>query len=175
MGLNLIELGHLCSRPYGFLAVFRKEETRAVGYDAHCEFIDAVACVRGGLEQILRANSQIETLRERIAVLGGESRKLTLWGVTDMLRRLIDGFTLPTSATVVDMDPRRRDHLQQEGIAVSQPKDRIAHLAQSELLVICAPRYKAEILEWVRQETGKTFAADALTVLGTGPSGEPLS
>lgn len=175
VGLNLIELGHLCSRPYGFLAVFRKEDTSAVGYDARCEFIDAVACVRGGLEQIQRANSQIEALRERITALGREGRKLTLWGVTDMLRRLIDGFALPASAVVVDMDPRRGDHLQQEGIAVSQPKDRIAHLAQSELLAIFAPRYKAEILEWVRRETGRSFAADALTVLGTGPSGETLS
>jgi len=176
VGLNLIELGHLCSRPYGFLAVFRKEKIkREASYDSRCEFIDAVACVRGGLEQIQRASSQLEILRERISALGREGRKITLWGVTDMLRRLIDTFALPASATIVDMDPRRSDHLQQEGIAVLQPKDSIAHIAQSELLVICAPRYKSEILEWVRRETDKTFTADALTVLGTGPSGETLS
>ncbi len=43
-GLNLVELGHICSRPYGFLSIFRKEPIQATaGYDSQCEFIDALA------------------------------------------------------------------------------------------------------------------------------------
>jgi len=175
-GLNLVEFGHVCSRPYGLLSVFRKEPVQAGGGpDSQCEFIDALACVRGGLEQIRRHELQIAELRQRITALGGARKNITLWAVTDLLRRLLDNFTLPSSAIVVDSDPRRKDHLEREGILVSQPKDCIEHIARSELLVICAPRYQSEILAWVRRETGKTFAAEALVVIGAGPSGETLT
>jgi SAM-dependent methyltransferase len=175
-GLGLLELGHLCSRPYGFLSVFRKEAPRpGPKFDSQCEFLDAVACLRGGLEQIRRSEAQIEALRRRIAALGGEGKRITLWAVTELLRRLIDNYTLPKSAIVVDSDPRRGDHLQQEGIAVLQPKDCVEHIARSDLLVICAPRYQSEILEWIAQHTGRTFAGNALTAVGTGPSGETLN
>jgi NADPH-dependent glutamate synthase beta subunit-like oxidoreductase len=55
-----------------------------------------------------------------------------------------------------------------------QPKDAIEHIKHCELLVICAPRYRSEIIEWVVQQTGKTFSAGALAVIGAGPSGETL-
>jgi hypothetical protein len=175
-GLSLVELEHICSRPYGFLSVFRKEgASAATGFDTQCEFIDALACVHGGIEQIRRNDVQIQALRQRITMLGGSRQKVTLWAVTELLRRLLDNYKLPDSAIVVDSDPRRINHLEQEGILVSQPKDCIEHIAHSELLVICAPRYKSGILDWVAHETGKTFAGDTLAVIGTGPSGETLT
>lgn len=175
-GLRLIELGHLCSRPYGFLSVFRKDALDgAPNTGDRCESIDALACVRGGLEQIRRAELQIESLRQQLAIMGKSGEKVTLWAVTDFLRRLLAGFTLPEWVTVVDSDPRRQNHLENEGLRVSEPKNSIEHIKNSELLVICAPRYKAEIIEWIRQQTGKTFSGSELVVLGTGPSGETLT
>jgi len=176
VGFNLVEIGHICSRPYGFLSVFRKEPVQAMGgVDSRSEFIDALACVRGGIEQIQRAEAQIEALRQRLAILGERGKKITLWAVTDLMRRLLANFALPETAIVVDSDPRRRDHLAQDGVLVSEPKNCIEHIAQSELLVICAARYKSGILDWVARETGKTFPADELVVLGAGPAGETLT
>lgn len=176
VGFNLVELGHICSRPYGFLSVFRKETVQAKGsVDSPCEFIDALACVRGGIEQIQRTEAQIEALRRRLITMGEGQKKITLWAVTDLMRRLLANFALPETAIVVDSDPRRRDHLAQEGVLVSEPKNCIEHIAKSELLVICAARYKSGILDWVARETGKTFSADELVVLGAGPAGETLT
>ena len=173
---NLIELGHVCSRPYGFLSVFRKEPVQTI-VDTHskCEFIDALACVQGGIEQIRLNELQIKILKKRITALSCSGKKVTLWAVTDLLRRMLDNFPLPESVIVVDSDPRRIDHLEQERIFVSEPKNCIEHISQSELLVICAPRYKSGILDWVARETGKTFSAGELVVLGAGPSGETLT
>ena len=175
-GLRLIELGHLCSRPYGFLSVFRKQALDvAPNTGGQCEFIDALACVRGGLDQIRRAESHIDSLRRQLAIMGESGKRVTLWAVTDFLRRLLDGFTLPALVTVVDSDPRRRNHLENDGLQVMEPKNSIEHITNSELLVICAPRYKAEIIDWIKQQTGKTFFGSELVVLGTGPSGETLT
>lgn len=176
VGLNLIELGHLCSRPYGLLGVFRKEVVQTLpDMSMQCEYIDALACVRGGIAQIERTEAQIDALRVQLATMGAGQKKITLWAVTDLMRRVLANFTLPETAIVVDSDPRRRDHLAQDGVLVSEPKNCIEHIAQSELLVICAARYKSGILDWVARETGKTFAADELVVLGAGPAGETLT
>jgi len=175
VGLNPVEFAHICSRPYGFLAIFRKEEVRAsVSFDSQCEFIDALACMHDGLEQIRRSEAQIELVRKRITKLGGQQRKITIWAVMDLLRGLLADFTLPDTVIVVDSDPRRKDHLEGKGISVMQPKDSIEHIKQSEFLVICAPRYSSEILEWIAQQAGKTFTLEALAVIGAGLSGETL-
>jgi hypothetical protein len=175
-GLRLIELGHLCSRPYGFLSVFRKQALDvASNTGGQCEFIDAMACVRGGLYQIQRAELQIDSLRRQLTIMGESGKRVTVWAVTDFLRRLLDGFTLPASVTVVDSDPRRRNHLENDGLHVLEPKNSIEHITNSELLVICAPRYKVEIIEWIKHQTGKTFSGSQLVVIGTGLSGESLT
>lgn len=175
VGLNPVEFGHICSRPFGLLAIFRKGETRdAATFDTQSEYIDGLACLRGGLEQIHRSETQIESVRQQITELGKQQKKITIWAVTDLLRNLISNYTLPDSAIVVDSDPRRKHHLQQDGVAVLQPKDTLDHIKDSELLVICAPRYSTAILQWITQQTGKTFSADILAVIGSGPSGETL-
>jgi hypothetical protein len=176
VGLNLIEVGHVCSRPFGLLTVFRKEPiSESVMHDGQGEFLDALACVQGGLRQIQRFESQIEDTRKRIANLGMSGKKVTLWAVTDIMRRMITGFPLPKSVTVVDADPRRKTHLVEEGIFVHQPQEVISHIAESELLVICAARYQSSILEWVRQMSGVEFTGSRLLVLGAGPMGETLT
>jgi SAM-dependent methyltransferase len=176
VGLNLIEVGHTCSRPYGLLAVFRKEPLpTSAPHDGRGEYFDALACVQGGLVQIRRVESQIEDVRQKIMDLGNAGKKVTLWAVTDIMRRLLAGFSLPASVIVVDADPRRKTHLAQEGIVVEQPKDAIGHIADCELLVICAARYQASILDWVRLECGVAFSGSRLAVLGAGPSGETLT
>ena len=49
-GLRLIEAGHICSRPYGFAAVLRKDVPRAnQPITGPFEYVDTLACVRGGI------------------------------------------------------------------------------------------------------------------------------
>lgn len=176
VGLNLIEVSHVCSRPYGLLAVFRKEPLSASDqHDGWGEYLDALACVQEGLAQIQRVQLQIDGVRQKIVDLDNAGKKITLWAVTDIMRRLVSGFTLPSSVVVVDADPRRRTHLAQEGIVVRLPQESIEHIANSELLVICAARYQRNILDWVTRDTGVIFSGVRLVVLGVGPNGETLT
>jgi SAM-dependent methyltransferase len=174
-GFKLIGVEHICSRPFGFVSVFCKDRFQAdhpLGLPF--EYLDTLACVQGGVEQIQRVLGQIRSLQKQIIELGNHRKRITLWGVTDLLRRLLENFTLPDSAIVVDSDPRRSTHLESEGIAVFQPKDCQEHIKSSDLLVIFAPRYKAEILEWIFRETGRQLNVSELEVIGSGFSGESL-
>ncbi len=175
VGLELIEVGHRCSRTYGMLTVFRKVDVPTdLRIDSPYERLDALACLRGGIELIRRNEVQMAAVRERMDDLGRRGKRITVWAVTDLLRRLLDGYTLPDTAVIVDSDPRRETHLADLGLAVRQPKDCLDHIRQSELLAICAPRYSAEILESVTRDAGRAFRPNEVAVVGSGPSGEAL-
>ena len=175
-GFELIELEHICSRPFGFLSVFRKTNISSAQDDCNLpfEYLDALSCIKGAIHQIERVYRNIESIRENIAELTNKKKKATIWCVTDLLHRLINNFELPNNVVVVDTDPRRQAHLKSYGIEVFQPMRCIDHIKSCDLLVICAPRYKAEIIEWIYKHTGKRFKNFELEVMGVGPSGESL-
>jgi len=175
-GLRLIDSGHICSRSFGLLAVFQKDGLlldQKPAYSSY-EYLDTRACIQDGITQINRMLDHIKLLQDRIAELGKRKKKIVLWGVTDQLRRLLSDFSLPSTAIVVDSDPRRKDHLASEGVDVLLPKDHIAHIKESDLLVLFAPRYTQEIKEWILCEAGKNFSTSEIEVVGSGPSGESL-
>jgi hypothetical protein len=174
VGLMPIELGNICSRPYGLLAVFRKQETKNPLMPSAYEYLDALACLRGGIAQIRSCEEHIKCVREQITLLAAKQQQITIWAATDLLRSLLVNFDLPATAMVVDSDPRRKDHLMDLGVRVHQPVDAMEHIKHSELLVICAPRYRFEIIEWIAANMGKRFTAPSVQVIGAGPSGETL-
>lgn len=174
-GFQLVETGHICSRPYSFVSVFRKTRPKTVKFDMPFEYIDTLACLKGGIGQIEGLKSSIKLLKVKITELASSGKTITLWGVTELLRRFLENYQLPNTCIVVDSDPRRSKHLETEGIPVFLPADYREHIAQSELLAIFAPRYKTEILEWVKSTTGKLFNTSEIVILGTGLNGESLT
>jgi hypothetical protein len=175
-GLELLEVEHICSRPFGFVAAFRKRDMASLNQtiDMPFEYIDAQSCIQGAIYQVENVCEHIKSIQDKIAKVAKQGNKITLWCVTDLLHRLIKNYELPKYAIVVDTDPRRQTHLNRYGLEVFQPNNQISHINNSELLVICAPRYKEDILNWIYKSTGKRFSGSELEVMGTGPSGESL-
>lgn len=174
VGLTPIELGHMCSRPYGLLAVFRKEEIKIPFIPSAYEYLDALACLRGGIAQIRLCEKHLEHVRDQITLLALKQKKITIWAVTDLLRSLLVNFDLPATTMVVDSDPRRKDHLIDLGVKVYPPENVLEHIKESELIVICAPRYRLEIIEWITAKIGKRISGPQVQVIGAGLSGETL-
>ena len=170
-GMTPIEMGHMCSRPYGFLTIFQKQKTKSSYTSSMYEYLDALACLKGGIAQIQLCKKQIECIRDQIT---SKRQKIIIWAVTDLLRSLLENFELPSHAIIIDSDPRRKNHLKDLGITVHQPADVIEYIINSDLLVICAPRYRSEIVEWIELNTGKIFSGHNLQVIGSGPFGETL-
>ena len=176
-GFELREVEHICSRPFGFVAAFRKRDIPSINQaiDLPFEYLDARSCIQGAICQVEKVYEHIKSIQNKITKLSGEGKKITVWCVTEMIHRLIKNYELPNNAIVVDTDPRRQTHLKSYGLEVFQPKNKISHIKNSDLLVICAPRYKEEILEWIYTSTGKRFSGSELEVMGTDPSGESLA
>ena len=174
-GFNLIEFDDICSRPYGFVAIFRKDDSNKDYNKKNInEFSEARESVIGGLKQIDINNIQLLSVRKKISQLTKDNKKIILWGVTDLLRSLLNDYKISDQVMVVDSDPRRKDDLIMYGVKVGQPIKYINEFLNSDLLVICAPRYSSEILTWVKSNTGKIFKDESLSVIGVNSSGKTL-
>jgi predicted SAM-dependent methyltransferase len=175
VGFNLIEYDDICSRPYGFVAVFRKEQIdRLRSKKYKNEFAEARASILGGLNQIHDNDIQLISLRKKIDQLSKDNKKIILWGVTDLLRSLLNNYKISDKVIVVDSDPRRKDDLIMDGVEVGQPIKCVKAFLNADLLVICAPRYSADILNWVKSNTGKIFKNESLSVIGVNAYGKTL-
>lgn len=172
-GFELIEIEHAASsRPLtGFLAVFKKENKKEKNCnfdESRAEYLDALACVKDGNEQVERLQNHINQLRKRIIKLNEGGKKVTLWCVTDFFYKMIDDFELPRNTIVVDSDIRKKDHLKDKKILIRQPAACLKHIKESDLLIIFSSRNKKNILEWIKSNGGKAFSAEKLEIVGDG-------
>ena len=175
VGFKLVEYDEICSRPYGFLAVFKKNDNNRLPNKKYKnEFLESRKSIQGGLKQIHNNNIQLINLRKKIDQLLTENKNIILWGVTDLLRLLIKNYQISDKVIVVDSDPRRKDDLILDGYEVSQPIKCTKEFLDADLLVICAPRYSTEILYWVKTNTGKVFKDESLSIIGVNANGKTL-
>ena len=156
VGFELIEVNYNCSRPHGFLSVFKKVKKKSsTNYDYKIEYLKSLACLNGGINQIKELDFELEKIKRKIELLLKSRKKIIIWAVTDLSRRLIEKTKLNQNIKVIDSDPRRKDHLLNFGIKVNQPERELEHINQSDLLIISAARYKNEILDWILKEQRK--------------------
>ena len=171
VGFELIDVNYNCSRPHGFLSVFKKVSKKiSFYYDHKTEYIKSLACIKGGIDQIKKLDLELENTNKKMELFLKSRKKIVIWAVTDLSRRLIEKTKLNQNVKVVDSDPRRKDHLLNFGIKVYQPKEELEYINQSDLLIISAARYKNEILDWILQRINKTFEGNNLIVLGDSKS-----
>ena len=167
VGFELIDLGFDCSRPHGFLSVFKKRKNPVVSnYNLKLEFIKSLASLKGGIDQIETLEKQFSDFEVKISQALKSNKKVTIWAVNDLLRRLLERIDIDKKIVIVDSDPRRKDHLFNLGITVDQPENKLRHIEKTDLLIISAARYKSEILDWIFSKTNKIFNEKNLIVLG---------
>ena len=175
VGFSLIDSDNNASRPYGFVAIFKKNGVGILSNKEYKnEFDQARTYIVKALKQIHNNDIHLTNIRKKMHQLAMDNKKVILWGVTDLLRSLLKDYKLSDKAMIVDSDPRRKDDLILDGIRVSQPKKCLENFIHANLLVICAPRYATEILTWVESNTGKIFKDESLSIIGVNSSGKTL-
>ena len=164
------------SRPYSFLAVFRKGEAPAA-YEPVRDLAlaaDARACIEGGVARIEALRASMAELRERIASVREEGGQVVLWCATYILQLFLEDFALPNGVSVVDADEKKGAFFEHLGIQVDTPPVRQEEIANCALLAVFSPRSGRTILADVRTRYNAAFPEEAFVVLGTGEFGEPL-
>lgn len=175
IGFTLIEYDLKASRPHGFVAVFKKTQKKKISNEKYInEYASAKKWILGGIKQIKKNEEKILLVKSKINKLSKNNKKIIIWGVTDLLRSLIKNLEINENLTIVDSDPRRKNDLILDKIEVEEPRNTIDKLRKADLLIICAPRYSNEILNWIKVNVGREFFGDMLNVIGVNASGKTL-
>ena len=138
------------------------------------EYNDAKDSIIGGINQVNRNNDLIKLLSKKIDRLVRNNQKVILWGVTDLMRSLLRFIEVIDNIIVLDSDPRRERDLILNDIIVKQPKYCKEEFLSASLLVICAPRYAKDILQWIEINVGKKFTGHSLDIIGVNSNGKTL-
>lgn len=175
VGFHLIEFDNNASRPYGFVAIFKKNKNvQKLKFEDKNEYSDSKKYILGGLKQIEKNNKFLKLLTKKVNKLSENGQKIVLWGVTDLMRSLLRNFNVRKNIIILDSDPRRKDDLILNNLPVKQPINCKEELLSASLLIICAPRYASEILKWIKINIGKTFNGKSLDIIGVNSEGKTL-
>lgn len=143
-GFRLVEISdRYCSRPFGFVAVFRKDGVREQFKKTdRFEWIIARGCMLEGLEVIAEYNDKISDIRTIIDYFGNKNEFIVVWGANDNCIRLFDNYRIPENAVIVDSNPAKE---RIKDIPVHRPSEVLEHIRRGNLFVISSPHYADEI------------------------------
>ena len=164
-GYEMIESSQShCSRPFGFVSVFRKSESREVAAKKNkVEFLIGKTCMLEGAQMLKNLTIKQEKARRKIMELNIAGKTVIVWAANWYCMRLIEGFELPQTAVIVDSDARKKDYF--PGITVYEPSKVLEKIRLAEFLIINTPFYASEIKDWIKENTGKVFSEENLMIM----------
>ena len=165
-GLKLLEASEVeCSRPYGFVAAFRKSDAPIEVPDLD-EFQTAHRCMVAGAGLMARYWAQFDNVRRRIIEVAAVGGTIVFWPANKPCSDLLDGFSPPETCVFVDSDPARSKYLEPVHVVVP---DRAANaISRAELFVIGSELHSTEILHEIAQRRGNALLDHQYIVLSPG-------
>lgn len=160
---------HLCSRPFGFVAVFDRlgkpgtEMEQCSVSMGPCEHALATACMQGGLYLLERYQDQLRDVRSKIRQVCESGEKVVLWAANKVCIDLLDGFELPPSAIVIDSNPDKKEFL--HPLRVHEPKTMRDHIRSAKLVVINSSLSAEKIISYINEDVGRSLSPNEICII----------
>jgi len=161
-GFELIHFSHEeCSRPYGFVAVFRKSKEKLEMHGS--EYQANKNSFNVGYEKVKVYKNGLESARELIGELQKKKQRVIVWAVNDTTKRMFEGGMIPENVVLVDSDPRKKDFLDQR--SASQPNDVSEQIKEANHIIICTKIHAEAILDYIQKTFVKSFKDEHIRVV----------
>lgn len=163
-GLSLVEVSQeYSSRPFGFAAVFKKEEGDYRDLLPNkVERLYARNCVREGKEKIVRIKNNLDRLRNLMKQCSAKNEIVLIWGVNDVCEMLLENFDISKNVFIVDSDERKKSTLLP--LPVFLPSEVSEKIKVAKLLILNSPRHQDEIASWIQTSTGRKFSSNEIQI-----------
>lgn len=154
----------MCSRPFGFVSVFIKQESSEVAVKKNkYEFLIGRSCMLEGASMLKNLTLKQDNARRKIIELNNSGKTVIVWAANFYCMRLIEDFELPQNTVIVDSDARKKDYF--SGVQVYEPSKVMEKIRSAELLIINTSLYASEIKDWIKENTGKEFSKENLMIM----------
>jgi SAM-dependent methyltransferase len=152
-----------CSRPYGFVAVFRKGELPVA--PRLSEYSHALEMMAAGAAAFARQRAHLAEVRNKISA-ATKTGPVVIWPANKFCTDLLDSFQLPANAIVVDRDPAKKDYL--GPVQVQRPEGVRDVISKARLFVITSSLHAPAILHDIEKMIGRELPTDEFIVVETG-------
>jgi hypothetical protein len=161
-GFELIHFSHEeCSRPYGFVAIFKKSKGKLEYHDSEYEknryfFNVGFAKVKVFLEGLDSARALIDELKTT-------KQSVIVWAVNDTTKRMFEDRQIPDNVVLVDSDPRKKNYLDQR--SASLPNEVSLLIQNAGHIIICTKIHSMAILDYIQKTFSKSFNDEHIRVV----------
>lgn len=164
LGFKLLDHdGDLCSRNFGFVALFQKQKGRLDQIEFTNQYSDNLKKFEIGKSNAISYNTYLQSILTRMNHDIENGKSILVWGANMITRSLIALGNWPEGVRIVDSDVNKSDYLSDLNAEVFLPKEEGVDLSSFDVLVICSGlNYLEEILLYIKQEFGKEFPKDSL-------------
>ena len=169
-GLFLREFSYrLCSRPFGFVAVFSKKSQKgntSLAWESTmgpCEYSLAKACMTDGVKLVEGYQNELEMVRTKIRKVCEAGEKVIIWAANKTCVDLLEKFPLPETALIIDSNPEKKNYLQP--IPVFEPTVMKESIIAAKLVVINTTLFADKIKNFVKDAFGRELAPEEVIVI----------
>lgn len=146
VGLNMIFSSEEdCSRPYGFLAVFRKGE--AINSDLKPEYNLNKKLFNEGLSSAKLFFDSIDGGWDFIKKTTRKDEPIIIWAANETTNYLLGGKKVPPNVYVIDSNPKKINYL--GNTKVYKPTDCVAQIKAANKIIICTCLHEKDILKFI--------------------------
>jgi SAM-dependent methyltransferase len=152
----------LCSRPFGFVAEFRRREQTQV-YLHPSEYEQNRGLVLAGLARMRAIGRAMAAQAEELEQYTRLGQPVICWAANDLLVRFALNHGLPTNVTVVDSNPEKNGFL--DGVKVLTPGVAEDEIKAARAIFIFTCFHAQAILRQIEKSFGKTFETDSIHIV----------
>jgi len=158
IGYSFIHMDHyLCSRPFGFTIVVKKDIDRkpeSIIESNNLEYFIAKASFMSGLRNMQENEKQFLEVEEALSIRS--YRDCVIWGANQLCLHLLTKYTIDKRVHVIDSNPQKKGTI--HGYCVSTPSEKLSEIQNARFFVICTNIHCREIIAQI--ETMKKAKID---------------
>jgi hypothetical protein len=166
VGFRMLSVSHeLCSRSFGFAAVFCKDNSNAVPVRSLSEYAANRNFFERGLERLAILRAEIDASAALAADYDRSGEPLVFWAANELLSQFLARHPLPNGAVVVDSNPEKARFL--DGFDVISPELAVDALLKAGAIFIFTRFHAEAILSQINDLCGRTFPSARIHIVDT--------
>jgi hypothetical protein len=152
-----------CSRPFGFVAAFRKLPEIVDVVKQPSEYEHNKATVLAGVSAMREGEMRWSNIAQQAGLYSTSGKGIIFWAANGLMALYLNKSGLPSTATIVDSNPQKFNFF--TGRKVMTPEVARVAITAAEAIFIFTETHASDILADLRRDFGKEFAASHIHIV----------
>lgn len=155
-GFELIKVDPTkCSRPFGFVAAFRKVDPIEVVAKTNSQYEDNRACFLGGLAKREEQRKSLRQVADTVAAYQQQRKNILFWAANELMATYFDLYPPLDGLSIFDSNPEKCNFFGR--YQVSTPDQGSNKICDADAIFLFTRLHASEVLHGIEAKFGKVF------------------